>query len=157
MQVLWMAGQHGIARAREAAPEAPVPCTAFAFIDDMVAACVAADLIVSRAGASSTAEIAMLGKPSILVPFPFATDNHQEQNARAFEERGAAEVLLDSECTGEKLRERIQDILFNRQRLDAMGAAAAELARPGAAERIVEEMLTLVFGSAAASGEPSAG
>ena len=61
----------------------------------MVTACAAADLIVSRSGASTTAELACLGKPSILVPFPHATDNHQEQNARAFEDAGAATVILD--------------------------------------------------------------
>ena len=83
----------------------------FAFIDDMVTACAAADLIVSRSGASTTAELACLGKPSILVPFPHATDNHQEQNARAFEDAGAATVILDNELTGERLADAIKALL----------------------------------------------
>jgi len=145
VQFLWMTGQSGVAAARAAAEKAPVHVDVFPFIDDMPSACAAADLIVGRAGASSTAEIAMLGKPSILVPFPFATDNHQEANARAFEAAGAARVFLDPECTGERLADEVRQLLNDANALAAMGRAAATLARPGAAEAIVEEMLLLVF------------
>jgi len=145
VQFLWMTGQADAQSARAVAADAPCKTDVFPFINDMVIACAAADFIVSRAGASSTAEIAMLGKPSLLVPYPFATDNHQEQNARAFEKAGAAIVELDKECTGARLVEVLKSVLADPGRLQEMGRGAASLARPGAAEAIVEEILLLAF------------
>ena len=151
-QFLWMTGPADVQEARRAATDARVRADVFAFIEDMVTACCAADVIVSRAGASSTAEIAALGKPSVLVPYPHATDNHQEQNARAFEQAGAAVVLLDGECTGDRLVTELRRLIGDPSRLEAMGAAAATLARPGAAEAIVEEIFALAFGEINAAG-----
>lgn len=147
-QFIWIAGAAGIARARRCAESVPARVSVFSFVDDMVTAYAAADLVVSRAGASSTAEIALLGKPSILVPYPHATDNHQEENARAFGEAGAAVVLLDRDCSGACLVGLMRELLGDRARLSAMADAAASLARPGAAEAIVEDILALVFGEA---------
>lgn len=147
MQILWMTGASDAAAARAAGEKAAVPVQVFAFIEDMPAACAAADLIVTRSGASTTAELAVLGKPSILVPYPHATDNHQEQNARAFEQAGAAVVLLDADCTGARLLSEIRALISNTERLAALGAAAAALAKPAAAEFIAEEMLSLAFGA----------
>jgi len=148
IQILWMAGQTGIAEARDVAAGHPLRIDTFAFIDDMVTACAAADLIVSRSGASTTAELACLGKPSLLVPFPHATDNHQEQNARAFEDAGAAQVILDRELTGESLAAAVKALLEDAVLLNRMGEAARSLARPGAAETIAEEIFALVFDGA---------
>jgi len=144
-QFLWMTGKNGYAEARQQAGGAQARTCVFRYIDDMAAACAAADLVVSRSGASTTAELAMMGKPSILVPYPHATDNHQEKNARAFEAAGAAEVLLDRECTGEELARRIKALLGAPEQLRAMAAAARRLAKPGAAETLVECILELVF------------
>ncbi len=145
VQVLWMTGVVDAPKARVAAENAAALVQVFTFIDDMVTACAAADLIVSRAGASSTAELAVLGKPTILVPYPYAADNHQEQNARAFEEAGAAVILLDRECSGARLLEQMRELLADPIRLEAMGAAATVLAKSSAAEAIAEEILSLVF------------
>ncbi len=145
IQILWMTGQTGIAEARRVAAGHPLRIDTFAFIDDMVTACAAADVIVSRSGASTTAELACLGKPSILVPFPHATDNHQEQNARAFEDAGAARVILDRELTGDGLAAAVKALLEDSALLGRMGEAARSLARPGAAETIAEEIFALVF------------
>src|SRR5690606_36424506 len=93
LQVIWLAGKTDARTAHEAAHASAVTVRSYGYLEDMAGACAAADLIVSRAGASSTAELAVMGKPSILVPYPHATDNHQEQNARAFEEAGAAVLL----------------------------------------------------------------
>ena len=147
-QVLWMTGQADAAEARSAAGQSAARVEVFAFIDDMPQAFAAADLVVSRAGASSTAEIAAMGRPSILVPYPHATDNHQEENARAFEERHAAVVLLDHDCTGERLVLLLRELLGDPKHLETMGHAAASLAVPAAAERIVEGILALVFEAA---------
>ncbi len=146
VQFFWMTGRHDVERARKAAAEAPVRVEVRSFVDDMVGACSAADLVVSRAGASSTAELATLHKPAVLVPFPHATDNHQEQNAKAFEEVGAAILLRDEECTGERLAGMVRELLADSARRIGMADAAGSLARPGAAETIVEELFRLVFG-----------
>ena len=145
LQILWMTGAEGSAAAREAAANAPVTTRVFPFIEEMAAACAAADIIVSRAGASSTAEIAVLGKPAILIPYPLATDNHQEENARAFESRGAAVLLLDKECTGSRIVELLHDLISSPGRREEMGRAARTLAHPAAAETIVDEILSLIF------------
>jgi UDP-N-acetylglucosamine--N-acetylmuramyl-(pentapeptide) pyrophosphoryl-undecaprenol N-acetylglucosamine transferase len=145
IQFLWMTGNADVSMGRAAAEKAKVRVEVFPFIDDMVSACAAADLVVTRSGASTTAEIAVLGKPSILVPYPHATDNHQEQNARAFEKAEAAIVLLDDECSGGKLAQLMRDTITHPERLEQMRRGALSLAKPGAAEAIVEEILTLAF------------
>lgn len=142
-QFIWMTGNTDAEAARRAADSAAAAVKVFAFIDDMAAACAAADVIVSRAGASSTAEIALLGKPSVLIPYPHATDNHQEENARAFERAGAAIVLRDEECTGPALAEIMRGLLADVSRRAALGRAAAGLARPDAADAIASKVLEL--------------
>jgi UDP-N-acetylglucosamine--N-acetylmuramyl-(pentapeptide) pyrophosphoryl-undecaprenol N-acetylglucosamine transferase len=142
---IWGAGPGHIRRAREAAAKAPVQVAASPFIDDMPAAFAAADLVVARSGASTTSELAAMGKPAILVPYPHATDNHQEHNARAMEAAGAARVLLDGDCTAEALAAAIRELLSDRHGLAAMGDAARGLAKINAAERIVDGVFELVF------------
>jgi UDP-N-acetylglucosamine--N-acetylmuramyl-(pentapeptide) pyrophosphoryl-undecaprenol N-acetylglucosamine transferase len=97
-----------------------------------------ADLIVCRAGAGAVAELAAAGKPSVLVPFPFATDDHQLRNAQAFESAGAAKLVLDRDLTGAKLFEIVSELAGDRESLGRMGDAARRLAHPGAAERAAE-------------------
>ena len=146
LQFLWMTGKSDAPAARETAAKAGPHVHVFPFIEDMPAACAAADVIVSRAGASSTAEIAVLGKPSILVPYPFATDNHQEHNARAFEEAGAAVLVRDADCTADRLEALLRGLLADPDRRATMGAAAVTLAHPLAAETIVEQIIADVYG-----------
>lgn len=114
-----------------------------AFIEDMPAAFAQADVVVCRSGAGAVAELAAAGKPSVLVPFPFAADDHQRKNARAMERVGAARVVLDEQMNGARLFEEIRALLGDRERLAAMGRAARSLARPGAARRaadVLEEL-----------------
>lgn len=148
MQLIWMTGKSGHAAAQKAADNTKITTQVHAFIDDMVTASAAAQLVIGRAGASSTAELAMLGKPSILIPYPHATDNHQEENARAFEEAGAAVLLLDGECSPERLLSEVRGILQDESRQGIMADAAARLARPGAAEQVVDVIMEMVFGGA---------
>ncbi|HEY6172318.1 MAG TPA: UDP-N-acetylglucosamine--N-acetylmuramyl-(pentapeptide) pyrophosphoryl-undecaprenol N-acetylglucosamine transferase, partial [Candidatus Kapabacteria bacterium] len=89
------------------------------YINDMGAAYAAADLVVSRSGASTLAELATLGKPAILVPYPLAIKNHQEYNARAFELSDAAVMLLDKDLPA-KFEHMVLDLVFNEARLRAM-------------------------------------
>lgn len=108
------------------------------FLEDMPAAFAISDLVVCRSGAGAVAELAAAGKPSVLVPFPYAADDHQLRNAEAFERGGAARLIRDSEFTGEKLFETVAALAADRHRLEGMGAAAKRFARPGAAQRAAE-------------------
>lgn len=112
------------------------------FIDSMPAAYDEADLIVSRAGAGAASELAAAGKPSILVPFPFAADDHQLHNAQAMERAGAAICLPENELNGERLFELVRDLRSDPVRLLAMGQNARKLARPGAAARAADLLVS---------------
>ena len=108
------------------------------WLDDMPDAIAAADLVVSRSG-GSVFELAAIGRPAILVPYPHATADHQAKNARWLAEAGAAVVLPDADCTGERLRELVGALLADRRRLEVMGEAARAAGRPEAADRIADE------------------
>jgi UDP-N-acetylglucosamine--N-acetylmuramyl-(pentapeptide) pyrophosphoryl-undecaprenol N-acetylglucosamine transferase len=123
-----------------AAPPASLLVRAIAFLDRMELAYAVADLVVARAGASSIAEVAACGLPSILVPYPHATGRHQDANARALERAGAASILADAALDGETLADRILDSLEDRDRLARMGECAAAWARPDAAEAVAHEV-----------------
>ncbi len=113
------------------------------FIYNMPTVMAAADVIISRAGSSSCNEIAATGTPCILIPSPNVTDNHQEKNARALEAQGGAVVLLETECTGQRLLEELQSILSDPARQSQMHTALQRMAVPDSAQRIckVLEML----------------
>lgn len=103
------------------------------FIHNMPEVLAGIDLIVARAGATTLAEITALGLPSILIPSPYVTNNHQEKNARALSNQGAAIVRLESEITGEQLLKDIDDILRNDHKWEAMHKAAKAIGMPNAA------------------------
>ena len=113
------------------------------YIDDMPSALDRADLVVSRAGAMTLAELAAAGKPSVLVPFPYATDNHQLRNAKAREDAGAAFLLMDELCDGEALVAVVSQLRVEAGRLTKMAAASSDLARPDAAMAIASDLMRL--------------
>jgi UDP-N-acetylglucosamine--N-acetylmuramyl-(pentapeptide) pyrophosphoryl-undecaprenol N-acetylglucosamine transferase len=113
------------------------------FIEDMPSAFASADLVVCRSGAGAVAELAAAGKPAILVPFPFAADQHQLRNAEALERAGAARLASDREFDGERLYRDVMALASDIGLLASMGQAARALARPRAAQRaadILEEL-----------------
>lgn len=112
-----------------------------AYIDDIQYAHSVADLVVCRAGASTISEIAYLGIPAVLIPYPYATDDHQLRNAQSLEKKGAAVIILDNELTGEKLSENIYSILYNDERLKAMVESMRGFSAPEAAKRLKELVL----------------
>jgi len=114
------------------------------YIRQMAAALLWADLVVCRAGAMTLAELGVVGRAAILVPFPHATDNHQWHNARDIEKAGAALVLDDAECDGPRLRALISNLLADSERLRSMAAAAATLGQPEAAGQIARDLLEMV-------------
>jgi UDP-N-acetylglucosamine--N-acetylmuramyl-(pentapeptide) pyrophosphoryl-undecaprenol N-acetylglucosamine transferase len=113
------------------------------FIDRMDEAYARADLIVCRAGATTVAELTAFGKAAILVPYPYAIYDHQRGNAQALQARGAAELILDQELTGEKLAARLRFYVTAPERLAEMAKAARSMGRPEAAQRIVDECYAL--------------
>jgi UDP-N-acetylglucosamine--N-acetylmuramyl-(pentapeptide) pyrophosphoryl-undecaprenol N-acetylglucosamine transferase len=96
-----------------------------------------ADLVISRAGASSLSEISYFGLPSILIPYPFATDNHQEVNASIFVRAGAAEMLLEAETTPEILSRLITNLLDDKRRRENMSLQAQNIFPRDAAQEVV--------------------
>lgn len=114
------------------------------YLHNMPAALAAADLAVCRAGAIGLAELTAKGIPAVLIPYPYATANHQEFNARAVEAKGGARVILDRDMTGEKLLEATEDLLLNSSRLKEMAEGSRSLGRPGATEEIARSALALI-------------
>ncbi len=116
--------------------EAGVDANLVEFIDDMASAYAKADLVICRAGAMTVSELAAAGVASVLVPFPFAVDDHQTTNAKFLADAGAAELLPQSEMTADRLAGLL--VSMTRDRLAEMAGHARALARPEAAERVVE-------------------
>ena len=110
------------------------------YIPRFAEALLAADLVVARSG-GSIFEIAAHGKPAVLIPYPYATADHQTANARWMERAGAAVVIADNELTGARLAHEVGRLLADRGRLAAMARASAALARPNAASDIAHELL----------------
>jgi UDP-N-acetylglucosamine--N-acetylmuramyl-(pentapeptide) pyrophosphoryl-undecaprenol N-acetylglucosamine transferase len=111
------------------------------FITDMGTAYAAADLVVARAGAMTCAEVTAIGLPSILVPYPYAADDHQRRNAEVLARAGAAEMILEAELTGARLAASLRALLDDGDRRDAIAARARALGRPDAAVRVAEACL----------------
>ena len=145
LQFLHLTGPHDFQRVSAAYRSAGLKAVTRPFLTEMELAMAAATLAVSRAGGSSMAELAAMRLPSILVPYPFAADDHQLHNARAFVETGAALLLPQSEATAESFTRLVRDLTGHESRIEAMKEALARWHKPDVAarlaERIVEEML----------------
>lgn len=106
------------------------------FIEDMPSALATADFVVARAGATTVAELTAAGRPSLLIPYPFAADDHQRANASALAAAGAALVIDPSEFTAERMIESLAQLAREPDQLQQMAVAARSLGRPDAAQRI---------------------
>jgi UDP-N-acetylglucosamine--N-acetylmuramyl-(pentapeptide) pyrophosphoryl-undecaprenol N-acetylglucosamine transferase len=142
MQVIWQTGKGnaGIADGLDASLKASVKV--FEFLTEMQHAYAIADVVVSRAGALAVSELCLVRKPCILVPFPFAAEDHQTFNAKALSEKGAA-VLLRDDQVREKLSEEILALYGNPKRREEMQERIAAFGRPYATELIVDEIVKL--------------
>jgi UDP-N-acetylglucosamine--N-acetylmuramyl-(pentapeptide) pyrophosphoryl-undecaprenol N-acetylglucosamine transferase len=116
------------------------------FLDDMPRRVAEADLVLSRAGATTLAELAAAGRPAILVPFPFAADDHQRANAEAVRDAGAAVVVADGDLDGDRCAAEIAALARDPARRSRMAVAAKALARPDAAARIADVADLLLAG-----------
>lgn len=113
------------------------------YLYNMPEAMAASDLVVCRAGATTIAEITVRGLPAILVPYPYAADNHQEYNARALAENGAAMMILDRDLTGEALWAKIWSMAADKQALAVMADCSRKQGKPGALDQLVQLIVGL--------------
>ncbi len=166
VQILHVTGKAGYDETMEGLREAGVDIEGAGnlfvqpYLYNMPQALACADAAVFRAGAIGIAELTARGVPSILVPYPYAAANHQEMNARAIAEAGAARMILDRELTAERLLSVLAELLSEDAKLRRMAEAAKRLGRPKAAEEIADRVISLAEsrkkqgGSGNASGNP---
>jgi UDP-N-acetylglucosamine--N-acetylmuramyl-(pentapeptide) pyrophosphoryl-undecaprenol N-acetylglucosamine transferase len=114
------------------------------YIDDMVSEFARADLIICRAGATTSAELVAAGKAAIMIPFPLAADDHQRKNAEALQVAGAARMILQKELSGAHLAEEIFSLMASPDEIDRMEAAGRKLGRRDAAAATVDLMEELI-------------
>lgn len=114
------------------------------FIQDMAMAYGCADLVVSRAGATTIFELAALGKPSILIPYPYAANQHQDTNARSLVSIGGAEMIHQGELTGEGLAQVLMKYMDDRSRLQEMSKQVQKMGRRDAAKGIVNQLAEMM-------------
>lgn len=137
LQIIWQTGKNFKAKIDKE------NIRIFEFIDDMATAYSASDLVICRAGATTIAELTAVGKPSILVPYPFAANNHQEYNAVMMVQNGASIMIKDEEL-GLKLKETITKLFLNQDLLLQMGDNAKKLSKINSAELTAKEIVKLI-------------
>lgn len=114
------------------------------YVHNMPAVLKEVDLVIARAGATTMAEITALGLPSVLIPSPYVTNNHQEKNARLLEQQGASQVILEKDLSGQALFDSLTEILSNQEKILKMKDAAASIGRPEAARdmtKLIEDLI----------------
>ena len=142
LQILWATGPASFDEIRNQCKGYP-SVRAVPYIEKMSLAYAAADFVICRSGASTLAELALCGLPSILIPFPFATADHQTFNAAAVESAGAAMMIHEKDLNAEVLLKKIHELMDSPQQRKKMAAAAKSLAKPRAADDIVDYCLSL--------------
>ncbi len=153
IQVLWQSGFHleiihqtgklDVSHVEKFYKDANIPAKVTPFISNIGESYSWADLVICRAGAGTLAELTTLGKPSILIPYPWATDSHQDANARKLTEAGAAKYFLEGEIGAIKLAGEIQSLLEDPQKLINMGENARKLGKPTAATEIASTLIEM--------------
>jgi UDP-N-acetylglucosamine--N-acetylmuramyl-(pentapeptide) pyrophosphoryl-undecaprenol N-acetylglucosamine transferase len=141
LQFIHLTGMRDVDAVREVYKKHQFPAVVHAFWKDMGIALAAADVAISRAGASSLAELAASQLPAILIPYPSAADNHQYFNARAFVQSGAARMLQQHTATSELLAQEILELIRNPLKRSAMQRALASWHAPTAARDIADTIL----------------
>jgi len=143
LEIVHQTGERDLASVREAYGRGGIAARAESFLDPVAREVKAADLIVSRAGATTLAELAAAGRPAVLVPFAAATDDHQRKNAEVLVNAGAAAMILEADLSGPALAKVVAARLADEAGLQRMSAAMRGLAKPDAAARIVDRVLEL--------------
>lgn len=144
LRVIHQTGEQGYDQAEAAYKRKKMKVELHKFIDNMADAYLSADLAVCRAGATSISEITAFGLASILVPYPFAADDHQDANAMSLAARGAAVVIRQDKLTGQSLAGAIRRLYENRKEFNDVSASAKAIGRPRAAEVIADNFLKIL-------------
>jgi len=139
-QVLHLAGPKKLEEAKAAYGAADFPLLLLESSEKMELFLGGADLVVSRSGGSTVAELARFGRASALIPYPYAAENHQFDNARYLSDAAAAELVPNADCTPERMESLLAGLLADSDRLKQYGLRAAALAAPAAAERLLSEI-----------------
>lgn len=143
LQFLVQTGKVDYEEVSQAAQSLRVVCRVYPYIDDIGPAYAAADLVVSRAGAGTLAELTACGLPSIVIPYPHAAGGHQEANARLLQRSGAAIVILDKDLDGDILARTIVSIIYDGEKMTQMSGRSRDLGRPDAALEIAGRIMDL--------------
>lgn len=144
IKVIHQTGSKDVDLVQEQYQKAGIDAQVAAFFQDMADLYGQADLVVSRAGATTLSELAVMGLPAVLIPYPTAADNHQQKNAEYYARGGGAEILVEKESNSKMLAQRLLVILQDHDKKKAMGKAMRLLGIPTAAEQIVETCLALI-------------
>ena len=144
LRVVHQTGAADESRVRTAYDTHGIEATVGTFFEDMDHQYKMADLIICRAGATTVAEITAIGKAALFIPFPFAADDHQKLNAAALTARGAAEMIEEKDLSNERLADRINDYIHDRESLARMAGIARLLGKPEAARKIVDDCYRLI-------------
>jgi UDP-N-acetylglucosamine--N-acetylmuramyl-(pentapeptide) pyrophosphoryl-undecaprenol N-acetylglucosamine transferase len=143
IQIVHQTGQRDLAVVREGYERAGIVARAESFLDGVAGEMNAADLVICRAGATTLAELAAVGRPAVLVPLPTATDDHQRKNASVLADAGAAVLLEQKDLNSGALATAVGELLNDRARLAQMSGAMKTFARPDAAAKIVHRLMEL--------------
>lgn len=145
LEVWHQTGEIHMAAMRQAYYQAPFKTQVVAFIENMAEAYAWADVVICRAGALTVSELAQMGVASLLIPFPYAVDDHQTRNAQFLAQRGAAILWPQTELTVEKLATLMTEWLTYPERLQAMSEAARHCATPNALEQVVNLVIQKAY------------
>jgi len=140
LQIIHLTGKHGYQEAEEAYNSMGIRSFVSEFYNDIGAAYRLSDLVISRSGANTIAEITAVGIPAILIPYPYATDNHQYWNAYELSSVGGAMIIKQEELEPERVIKLVSDLLMNDERLDNMKKINKSSSKPFAAARVVDEI-----------------
>lgn len=149
-QIMWAAGPEQYEKIKEKLNEINIDINNIEnakivpYIYNMEEVMNMSDLVVCRSGAMTITEVSVVGKPAIFIPFPFATENHQEYNARVLEKVGAAKIILDKDINSELLGNTINKIIKNKKSLEEMGKNAEKVAIPNVEENIYKEIKEVI-------------
>ncbi len=144
IQILWQTGKSDYLRIKDMVKVYKSKISVLSFIENMSEAYKVSDLLVSRAGALTLAEILCCGKPALLIPYPFAASDHQRHNAESLKKGGAAEIILQKDLNGRTLFKIVLELLKDEQRLKKMAEASKRLSQPEATSYLVDEMVNLL-------------
>lgn len=140
LQIIHLTGKEGYKEAKDTYDNLGISSFVSEFSSEIGIAYRLADLVICRAGANTIAEISAVGLPAILIPYPYATDNHQYWNAYELARRGGAMIIKQDELKPERLTELVSDLLLNDKKLDNMKKINRGLSKPFAAEKVVDKI-----------------